>query len=55
MVVVDDRAMRNVHVVNNRSPWLINGGFYAVVSLHMVHEPLIARDSDFGYRKLNDF
>ena len=24
MVVVDDRAMTNVHVVDNRSPWPIN-------------------------------
>ena len=51
MVVVDDRAMTNVHVVNNRSPWPINGGLHAVVSSHMVCERLIARASDFGYRK----
>ena len=55
MVVVDDRAMTNVHIVNNRPSWSINSGLHAVVSSRMVHERLIARDSDFGYRKLNNF
>ena len=54
MVVVDDRAMKNVHVVDNRSPWPINGGLHAVVSSRMVPERLIACDSDFGYRKPNE-
>ena len=45
MVVVDDRAMTNVHVVNNRSPWPINGGLHAVVSSRMVRERLITHDS----------
>ena len=48
MVVVDDRAMTNVHIVNNRSSWSINGGLHAVFSSRMVRERLIARDSDFG-------
>ena len=34
MVVVDDRAMTNVHVVDNRSPWPINGGY--MQSFHRV-------------------
>ena len=55
MVVVDDRAMTNVHVVVNRSLWSINGGLHAVVSSRMICEQLIARDSDLVYRKLNDF
>ena len=55
MVVVNDRAMTNVNVVDNRSLWPINGGLHAVVSSCMVCERLIARDSDFGCRKLNDF
>ena len=55
MVVIDDRAMTNVHVVDNRSPWPINGGLHTAVSLRMVCERLIAHDSDFGYGKLNDF
>ena len=55
MVVVNDRAMTNVNVVDNRSPWPINGGLHAVVSSYMVCERLITRDFDFGCRKLNDF
>ena len=55
MVVVDDRAMTNVHVVDSRLPWPINGGLHVVVSSRIVRERLIARDFDFGYRKLNDF
>ena len=55
MVVVDDRAMTNVHVVDSRLLWPINGGLHVVVSSHIVREQLIARDFDFGYRKLNDF
>ena len=55
MVVVDDRVMTNVHMVDSRSPWPINGGLHAVISSRMVCERLIAHDSDFGYRKLNDY
>ena len=40
-VVVSDRAMTNVHAVNNKSPWPINGGLHVVVSLRMVCERLI--------------
>ena len=45
--------MTNVHVVDNRSPWPINGGLHAVISSCMVREQLIACDSDFGYSKPN--
>ena len=55
MVVVDDRSMTNVHVVDNRSPWSMNGGIHAIVSSRIVRKQLIACDSDFRYRKLNDF
>ena len=55
MMVVDDRAMTNVHVVDNRLLWPINGGLHAVVLSRMVRERFIACDSDFGYRKPNDF
>ena len=47
--------MTNVHVVDNRSLRPINGGLHAVILLRMVHERLIAHDSNFGYGKLNDF
>jgi len=38
ILVVDDRSMKNVHVVDNSLPWLLNGGSYAVVSSHTVHK-----------------
>ena len=55
MVVINDRYMTNVHVVENRSPWSMNGSLHAIISSHMVRKRLIARDLDFRCRKLNDF
>ena len=52
MVVIDDRCMTNAHVVENRSPWSMNGGLHAIISLHMVRKQLIACDLDFRCRKL---
>ena len=41
MVVVNDRGMTNVHVVDSRLPWPINGGLHTVISSRMVRERLI--------------
>jgi len=55
MVVADDNSMTNLHMADNRSWWSIGGGLHALVSLRKVCKQLIARDSDFRYRKLHDF
>ena len=52
MVIVDDRSMTNVHVVNIMSQYSIIGILYALVSSLMVCKQIIARDSDFNWRKV---
>ena len=55
MVVVDDRSKKNIHVVDNKYPYLIISILHALISLCMVCKQIIARDSDFDWTKWNDF
>ena len=51
MVMVDDRSMKNVHVVDIISQYSIISILHALVSSHMVCKQIIASDSG---GKLND-
>ena len=55
MVVVDDRSMTNVCVIDNRSLWSLIGRLHALISSHIVCKQIVAHDPDFEYRKLDDF
>ena len=55
MVVVNDRSMTNVHVLDDGYAYLDNKFLHALVSLRMVCKQIIAHDSDFDWRQLKGF
>ena len=52
MVVVDDRSMKNVHMVDDMSQYSIIGILHALISSHLVCKQIIARDFDFNWRNI---
>ena len=52
MVMVDDRSMKDVLEVNIMSQYSIIGILHALVSSCTVCKQIIARDSDFNWRKI---
>jgi len=52
MVMVDDRSMTNVHVIDIMSQYSIIGILHALVLSRTVCKQIIARDSDFNWRKV---
>ena len=52
MVMVDDRSMTNVPVVDIMSQYSIIGILHALVSSRTVCKQIIAHDSDLKWRKV---
>ena len=52
MAMVDSRSMKNVHVVDIMSQYSIIGILQALVSSCAICKQIIARDSDFNWRKI---
>ena len=52
MVMVDDRSMTNVHMVDIMSRYSIIGILHALVSSRTICKQIVARDSDFNWRKV---
>ena len=54
MVMVDDRSMTNVHVVDIMSQYSIIGILHVLVLSRTICKQIITCGSDFNWGKLND-